>query len=297
MKSIDDIQNVLVAGAGTLGLRIALRCALDGYKVTMFDISDQQLETAIGMQNYVVKRLLKQSSVSQDQVDQARANLRTTSDIDDAVQGVDLISESVIEDIDLKKAFYADLIPRLEKGIIVTTNTSYLLPSQLLDSIQEPELFCALHFHDVFNQVVVDVMPHPGTSQAVIGLLMEFGRRINQIPVFVQKENSGYMFNAMLMAILGQASDLFINEVGSFQDIDRSFMGNFGTQAGPFGMLDQVGLDTAWHITNAKSDHRSRKLAAVLKSYIDQGKLGFKSGEGFYKYPQPEFSQPEFLNT
>jgi 3-hydroxybutyryl-CoA dehydrogenase len=295
MKSIDDIKTVMVAGAGTLGMRIALRCALDGFKVKMFDISDQQLNVAQAMQAKLTRSFLKNGKITQQQADLVAANLVVTSDIDDAVKGVDLISESVVENIDSKKAFYADLTPRLQKGVIVTTNTSYLLPSALLGSIQQPELFCALHFHDVFNQVVVDVMPHPGTDQAVIDLLMEFGKRINQIHVFVQKENSGYMFNAMLMSILGEASDLFANAVGSFQDIDRSFMGNFGTTAGPFGMMDQVGLETVWNIVSAQSDQRSKVFAGIIKSYIDQGKLGYKSGQGFYTYPGPEYAQPEFL--
>ena len=297
MKSIDDIKTVMIAGAGTLGLRIALRCALDGYVVKMFDISDKQLETAQAMQAKLTRGLLKIGKITQAQGDLAKTNLSITSNIDEAVKGIDLISESVIENLEIKQQFYADLTPRLEKGVIVTTNTSYLLPSALLGSVEEPTLFCALHFHDVFNQVVVDVMPHPGTDQAVIDLLMEFGRRINQIPVFVQKESPGYMFNAMLMSILSQASDLFANEVGSFQDIDRSFMGNFGTMSGPFGMMDQVGLDTVWHIVSAQDDERSRVFAGIIKSYIDQGKLGYKSGEGFYTYPGPEFAQAEFLQA
>jgi len=295
MKTIDDIKHVLVAGAGTLGMRIALRCALDGYQVTMFDINEEQLAKAKNMQAHLMSGLAKNNRISEQQISLADANLIATSDVDKAVQGVDLVSESVIENLDLKKQFYADLTPRLEKGVIVTTNTSYLLPSQLLESVTEPELFCALHFHDVFNQVVVDIMPHSETDQSVIDLLMEFGRRINQIPVLVQKESSGYLFNAMLMAILGQASDLLARDVGSFQDIDRSFMGNFGTAAGPFGMIDQIGLDTAWHITSSRQDRRSVQFAGILKSYIDQGKLGYKSGEGFYTYPHPEFMQVDFL--
>lgn len=287
----------MVAGAGTLGLRIALRCAFDGFKVKMFDVSDEQLKVAQAMQAKLTRRFLKTGKITQQQADLVNSNLSVTSDIDEAVKDIDLISESVTENVDLKKAFYADLTPRLQQGVIVTTNTSYLLPSALLDSIQQPELFCALHFHDVFSQVVVDVMPHPGTEQAVIDVLMAFGKRINQIPVFVQKESPGYMFNAMLMAILGQASELFANDVGSFQDIDRSFMGNFGTMAGPFGMMDQVGLDTVWHIVSAQDDERSKVFADIIKSYIDQGKLGYKSGQGFYTYPGPEYAQPEFLKA
>jgi len=119
--------------------------------------------------------------------------------------------------------------------------------------------------------------------------------RINQIPVFIKKESSGYIFNSMLMAILGQAGSLAVNDVGSIQDIDRSFMGNFGTLAGPFGIMDQVGLDTAYHIIGTRTDRKSVEFAAFIKGYVEQGKLGFKTGEGFYKYPNPEFTNPDFL--
>jgi len=295
MKTIDDIKTVLVAGAGTLGLRIALRCAMDGYQVVMYDISEKQLESAVDMQAYLSKSYLKRGIVDQAMVDQASGSIRTTSNLDDACEGIDLVSESVIENIDIKKAFYTDLTARLDSDVVVTTNTSYLLPSDLLEVIKQPTHFCALHFHDVFTQTVVDVMPHPGTAIWINDLLMEFGRRIHQIPVFIKKENSGYIFNAMLMAVLGQAGQLAVHDVGSIQDIDRSFMGNFGTEAGPFGMMDQVGLDTALHIVGSRTDRKSVEFAAFLKKYVDQGKLGFKTGEGFYKYPNPEFTQKEFL--
>jgi len=297
MKTIDNINNVMIAGAGTLGLRIALRCALDGYRVKMFDISKDQLAIARDTQTYLIKSLLKKEAVSDAQVARVEANLIATNELDEAIESVDLISESVTENIQLKREFYADLTARLQPGVIVTTNTSYLLPSQLLESIREPELFCALHFHNVFDQVVVDVMPHPTTDQRVIDLLMEFGRRIHQVPVFVQKENSGYMFNAMLMALLGQASTLFADHVGSFQDIDKSFMVNFGTPVGPFGMMDQVGLDTVWHIISSRSDKRSQKFGEILKPYLDAGDLGYKTGKGFYSYPNPQYTHAEFLKS
>lgn len=295
MKTIDDIRNVLVVGAGTLGMRIALRCALDGYKVTMYDISEEQLSTALQIQSHLSKGYLKKGMLNDDMVARTKTNLTTTTNLAQACKGVDLISESIIENIDIKREFYKGLMEHVDKGVIITTNTSYLLPSDLIDCINQPDHFCALHFHDVFNQRVVDIMPHPGTNQWVGDLLMEFGRRINQIPVFIKKENSGYIFNSMLMAILGQAGSLAVHDVGSIQDIDRSFMGNFGTPIGPFGMMDQVGLDTAHHIVSVRSDRKSVEFGAFIKGYIDQGKLGFKTGEGFYKYPDPEFTSPDFL--
>ncbi|MFT5572655.1 MAG: 3-hydroxybutyryl-CoA dehydrogenase [Cryomorphaceae bacterium] len=295
IKTLDDISSVLVVGAGTLGSRIALRCALDGYVVKVYDLSQEQLAAAQNNHAYLVKVLLRDSKVSAEQVEQAKANLSFTTDIELATTDVDLVSESIVENIDVKRAFYADFAPRLEKGVVVTTNTSFLMPSKIADCLPEPELFCGFHFHDVFNQVVVDVMPHPDTAIWVNDLLMEFGCSINQIPVFIRKENPGYIFNSIFGQILRQSLVLFVDGVGSVEDIDRSFMGNFGTMAGPFGMLDQIGFDTAWHIMSVDQDADSQKAAKLLKSYIDDGKLGFKTGQGFYSYPRPAFTQENFL--
>lgn len=295
MKTIGEINTILVAGAGTLGLRIALRCAIDGYKVKMYDISEQQLAMARDTQAFLSRNFLKQGIVDQSMLERACENISITTNLAKACENVDLISESVIENLEVKQQFYQDLAQHLDSGVIVTTNTSYMLPSQLLAFVDQEDHFCALHFHDVFNQKVVDVMPHPNTAKWVSDLLMEFGRRIHQIPVFIKKENSGYIFNTMLMALLGQAGQLAVHDVASIHDIDRSFMGNFGTPVGPFGMMDQVGLDTALHIMSARSDRKSVEFSAFIKKYVDQGKLGFKTGEGFYKYPNPAFMNTDFL--
>ena len=190
MKTVDDIKKVLVVGAGPLGLRIALRCALDGYQVTMFDISEKNLATALDMQAYLTKSYLKKGIINDEMVSRAKNNLTTSTDLKEACEGVDLISESIIENLDIKRAFYKDLMSYVDKDVIITTNTSYLMPSELLDCIDQPDHFAALHFHDVFTQTVVDIMPHPGTAIWVNDVLMEFGRRINQIPVFIKKEKN-----------------------------------------------------------------------------------------------------------
>lgn len=295
MKELKDIKNILIIGCGTLGLRIGLRCAMDGFNVKMYDISEDSLQIARSVQNKLLRSFVKKGVITEGDADAAQNRITTTTDKSEAVKNIDLVSESVTEDFNLKKKVYAEFAPLWEPQTVLTTNTSYLLPSMIAEETGRPTWFCALHFHDVFTMNVVDVMPHPDTEGWVVDLLMAFGKAIHQIPVLIKKENPGYLFNQILMAVLGAAGDLRTRDVASIQDIDRSWMGNFKSAVGPFGMLDSIGLETAWHIVKTRSDSRSVRFAALLKQYIDEGKLGLKSGEGFYKYPNPEFAQPDFL--
>lgn len=295
MKELKDIKNVLIIGCGTLGLRIGLRCAMDGFNVKMYDVTDEALQKARSIQDKLLRSFVKKGWITEGVADAAQSRITTTTDKAEAVKNIDLVSESVTEDLEMKKKVWTAFAPLFEPHTVLTTNTSYLLPSMFAEETGQPTLFCAFHFHDVFTMNVVDIMPHPDTEGWVIDLLKDFGKAINQIPVLIQKENPGYLFNQMLMAILGAAGDLRTRDIASIQDIDRSWMGNFKSNMGPFGILDTIGLETAWHVVKTRKDSRSVRFAALLKEYVDEGKLGLKTGEGFYKYPNPEFAEADFL--
>jgi len=138
----------------------------------------------------------------------------------------------VTEEVEIKKEVWRKFGKIAPKKTFFTTNTSYMLPSMFVDESGRPEMFCAFHFHDVFYSRVVDIMPHPGTDPAMIPMLEDFGRKLNQVTVLVQKENPGYIFNTMLLALIGAAGKLLTGEVGSVEDIDRSWMVNFICQWG-----------------------------------------------------------------
>ncbi len=295
MKELKDIKNILIIGCGTLGLRIGLRCAMDGFNVKMYDVTDESLQTARSIQNKLLRSFVKKEWITEGVAEAAQSRINTTTDRLEAVKKIDLVSESVTEDLEIKKKVWSAFAPLFEPQTVLTTNTSYLLPSFFAAETGRPTRFCAFHFHDVFTMNVVDIMPHPDTEGWVIDLLKDFGKAIHQIPVLIQKENPGYLFNQMLMAILGAAGDLRTRDIATIQDIDRSWMGNFKSNMGPFGILDTIGLETAWHVVKTRKDSRSVRFAALLKEYVDEGKLGLKTGEGFYTYPNPEFAQADFL--
>jgi 3-hydroxybutyryl-CoA dehydrogenase len=185
---------------------------------------------------------------------------------------------------------------------IFTTNTSSFVPSMFAEASGRPAQFAAFHFHHVvWVSNVVDIMPHPGTATETVDLLHAFAQRIGQIPILCRKENHGYVFNAMLNALNGAALTLVANGVASAQDVDRAWMGVMKMPVGPFGILDRVGLDTAWDITahwaTALGDPQLQKNADLLKEYVDQGHLGTKSGKGFYAYPNSVYQRPGFLTS
>ncbi|ERM83268.1 3-hydroxybutyryl-CoA dehydrogenase [Rhodonellum psychrophilum GCM71 = DSM 17998] len=290
-----EIQKVCILGAGNLGSRVALQSAISGYQVTVYDIDPNAFENAKKTMSKILYQLEKEGIVTKEDSTDSMNRIHFTLDVQEAVNEADIINESVLEDVEIKQKVWTQFGEIAPEKTIFTTNTSYLLPSMFASFTGRPEKFCALHFHDVFYSRVVDIMPHLGTDPTLIPLLEEFGKSLNQVPVLVKKENHGYIFNSMLMAFVGAAGKLLTNDVANISDIDKSWMVNFHMPMGPFGILDSVGLDTAWHVTRNMPDKSSQAFAALLKTYIDAGKLGEKSGEGFYSYPKPSYRDADFL--
>lgn len=288
------IHKICILGAGTLGSRVALQSAISGFQVSVYDISQKALDLGHKTMEKILRQLVKAGQLHESQITEIFSRIQFTLDPFEAVEDADFINESVTEEVDIKKIVWKQFGEIAPEKTWFTTNTSYLLPSMFAEESGRPAKYCAFHFHDVFYSRVVDIMPHPGTDPAMIPMLEDLGKKLNQVPVLVKKENPGYIFNTMLMALIGAAGKLLTREVGSIEDIDRSWMVNFHMPMGPFGILDSIGLDTAWHVTHKMPDAASQAFAALLKTYIDQGKLGEKSGEGFYTYPNPEYRKENF---
>ena len=290
-----EIKNITILGAGNLGSRIGLQAAISGYRVVFYDLNETAFHRTHEVVQKVLKHLVKTEKLRQGETPGIISRIFFTSDSAEAVQDADLISESVTEELTIKQKVWERFGKLSPAKTIFTTNTSYLLPSQLAIFSGRPEKFCAFHFHDVFTARIVDIMPHPGTDPSLIPVLIALGKKLNQVPIVIKNESPGYVFNFMLMALIGAAGKLKTKNIADIEAIDKSWMVNFNVPVGPFGILDNIGLDTAWHVTLGQKDKASVVFAALLKTYIDQGKLGEKTGEGFYKYPNPEYRQGHFL--
>ncbi len=296
MKTIKDIKNITIVGGGNMGMRIGLKCAINNYNVIVYDSNKDFEIGANKLLNSFTTFLMASNKLTEDSKQDALNRITYTTDINVATKNPDLISESVIEDIDVKKKVWSQMGALCPKDTIFTTNTSSLLPSSFAAETGRANLFCALHFHDVFNALIVDVMPNPKTEQFVIDLLVEFGKSIQHNPIVLKKENPGYLYNAMFIPWLDSACNLRANDVASIQDIDRAWMVNSRTKMGPLATCDFVGLDTMYHVSKGIQNEVSQQNAKYLKeNFLDKGKLGMKSGEGFYKYPNPKYLEKDFV--
>ncbi|RLD20043.1 MAG: 3-hydroxybutyryl-CoA dehydrogenase, partial [Bacteroidetes bacterium] len=150
-----DIKNVLILGSGTLGLRIGLAAAINNYKVKIFDVHEDSFQQAIKVQDTILRQLVSESKLDENLIGEIKMRIEWTIDPEYAAKDADLVSESVTEDMELKKMVWERFGNLCPDEAILTTNTSYLLPSMFAEESGNPERFCALHFHDVFYANVV----------------------------------------------------------------------------------------------------------------------------------------------
>lgn len=296
--NVDEIKKILIIGAGTMGRQIGFLCAMKGYDVALYDLTEPLLDEAMSRIRRMARGYVKAGKLSEEEENEALARIHATADPRKAGADADLVSESIPEDPVLKGEIFGRFNALCPDRTVFTTNTSTLVPSMFAEATGRPDRFAALHFHDVRFTNLVDIMPHPGTSEETIRLIEAFAERIGQNPVTLRKENHGYVFNSLLSAWLDSAETLAANGISSVEDIDRSWMAVFHMPIGPFGVIDSIGLETVWKVNDfwagRVKNGQSRKNADFLRGYIDQGRLGVKSGKGFYEYPHPRYQQADF---
>jgi 3-hydroxybutyryl-CoA dehydrogenase len=299
--NIDDVRKVLLLGAGTMGQQISVPCSLAGYDVVIYDINEDAFTIAMERIQKILSGFVLLGKCTQEQADVALQHISMTTDPEYAAQDADIISESVPEKPDLKVKIYSQFNQLCPQRTIFTTNTSTFMPSMFAEATGRPEKFLALHYHDVNVTNVVDIMPHPGTSQESIQLVKDFALKTGQLPIMMEKEHSGYVFNYMLGALLSAALALKTKNVASIEDIDKAWMGITHMTAGPFALMDGIGLDTMLSVTEylaeKNNDKHIRKHAQFIRSYVEKGHLGKKTKKGFYDYTQPAVTEPQVIKS
>ena len=283
-----QIKTLTVLGTGVLGSQIAYQAAFHGLAVTAYDVDGDALEKARARFARLVGiyRAAKVGGAGESKAEAALENLRLTANLGDAVADADLVIEAVPELLEVKRDVYRTLADLAPAKTIFATNSSTLLPSDLKDSTGRPDRFLAIHYaNNIWAQNIAEVMGTAETDPAVFDAVVDFARNSGLEPIEIRKEKAGYVLNSLLVPLLNAAAGLLLQGVASPETIDKTWRIATGAPSGPFQIYDVVGLGTAYNIAASSPDPGSQAFARYLKAnYIDHGKLGVETGEGFYTY-------------
>lgn len=299
--SNSKLDRLTVLGAGVLGGQIAWHSAFKGKTVVAYDPIPQALEKATVAHATYAQIYRSDLGASEADIAATRARLTLSGDLKSAVSGADFVIEAVPEVPDIKTAVYREMADLLPPHTLLATNSSTLLPRDFAEATGRPGKFCSLHFANlIWHLNLAEVMAHPGTERDTLTAVTHFAIEIGMVPIPVQKEQNGYVLNSWFVPLLNAGASLVVNGVAGPEDVDRTFMIANRCAVGPCGMLDIVGMKTAYDVCSywgtVNNDAQMLKNAAYIKErFLDKGLQGLLGGEGFYRYPNPAFAAPDFL--
>jgi 3-hydroxybutyryl-CoA dehydrogenase len=315
-----EYKKIVVAGGGVLGSQIAFQCAYSGLDVTILVREDSSIEEINNKLNKLHDTYISTiNNMNKDNIargiadinnfnkeecinktNNALNNIRIETNQAKALEDADLLIESITEVLDIKREFYEQVSSLLNDKTVVVTNSSTLLPSSMAKYTGREDKFLSMHFaNTIWKNNIVEIMGHDKTNEIYYDEISEFAEKINMIPLIAKHEKSGYLLNSMLVPFLLSAMDLLANGVSDVETIDKAWTLGTGAPNGPFQILDIVGLETAKNIVEQYQKvpnildplfkkmmlpYNYKAMLKMLNEYIDAGKLGKASGEGFYKY-------------
>ena len=296
-------KKIAVVGTGTLGSQIALLAVNAGYEVAVFDRRPGALGEMIDKLHEDLAAKDIQPLIPFDRWEWGIRQIQEFSKLDAAIEEAELVVEAVPENLELKREVFRKLGQKTPPQTILATNSSSIPVSQLEESSARPERCLNLHFYMALQGMnIADVMGGSRTLPGVMEKGIDWVRSLGCIPLTVNKELLGFCFNRVWRAVKREVLNMWANGFVDFRDVDRAWMKFTGREdrPGPFGLMDNVGLDVIYDIEMVyyrnSMDPKDHPPAA-LKQKIDKGELGVKTGRGFYSYPEPEYLQDDFLST
>jgi 3-hydroxybutyryl-CoA dehydrogenase len=292
-------SHVCFIGGGTMGCYNALLAALAGYDAVIYDISRETLrdvpKNIAAMSAELVATGLQDSRA----IEAAALRIATQGDLKIALSGAKLVSESIFENLEVKRELFAKLDGLCSDDVILTTNSSSLMVADIEGALDNGARFAALHSH--LGAMLFDIVPGPRTSPETTDFLREYVERLGGVSLVLKKENKGYVFNAMIGPVLTTAMLMVIDHVATVHEVDRAWMTRTQSPMGPFGMIDLFGTALIYDSWKHRPENPAMgdirlKILSFMAPIVGSGRLGMKSGHGFYDYPDPAYTKAGFLD-
>lgn len=281
------MNNVSVIGAGTMGNGIAHVFAMNGYDVSLIDISEKALENALSTIDKNLERMVKKEKITEAERSATLKRLTTFTDMKEGVANAGLVVEAATENIDLKLKIFHQLDAIAPSDAILATNTSSISITKIAAATGRPEKVIGMHFmNPVPVMKLVEVIRGYATSDEVTDTIMEVSRGLRKVPVEVN-DYPGFVANRVLMPMINEAIYTLFEGVAGVEEIDTVMKLGMGHPMGPLQLADFIGLDVCLAILEVMYDGFRRPHHApcpLLVNMVTAGKLGRKSGEGFYQY-------------
>ncbi|MDQ2786598.1 MAG: 3-hydroxyacyl-CoA dehydrogenase family protein [Chloroflexota bacterium] len=294
-----QIERVAVIGTGTMGRMIALRTARYGISVTLHDSDPAVLDRARAAIHETLSGWLAQGTLARIEMGDIEGRLHYTNDLAHAARDADLVIEAIPERVDMKRALFSQLDELCRESAIIATNSSSIRVSYLEDATARADKVANLHFYNpVWEIPMVEIGRGTQTTVETVDALTTYARAIDLLPLHVQKESTGFIFNRVWRAIKKETLKVVESGVASFEDVDRAWMTMYHTEMGPFGKMDEIGLDVVKDIEEhyaSESSDPSDLPPKILTNRVSRGDLGMKTGRGFYTYPNPAWAGADFL--
>ena len=271
-----------------MGAQIAQQAALHGVDVTLQDQEPAQLQKAQESNRGHVMRRVQKGKLSADEAESALGRVRVTTDVRTAVEHADFVIEAVFEDRDIKRFVFRELDAAAPAQAVLASNSSTIGISQIAEVTARPDRCLNMHFfYPVLVMDLVEIVRGPQTSDETLALAVDLARTMGRTSVILNKEIDGFIVNRILHAATQEAYRLLDAGVASFEDIDTAVEKGLNWPMGPFRLGDFSGLDVTYnarlHMFRVTGDERYRP-SPQLEAKVKAGKLGRKTGEGWYRY-------------
>lgn len=293
---MSNIKNVLIVGGGMMGRNIAfVASSVKEHQVTVYDLKPVDIAGGIRANT---AQLLEAGVLQESELEERLSRIAFTDDLDsDAVKSADLVIEAVFEDMDIKRSTFAKLEERLSDKCIFCTNTSVMSPSEISRDLQHRERFVGTHFWNPGHLIpLVEVVKTDATSQETADAVMKFLKDIGKEPCLCNKDVPGFIANRLQHALWREAISIVERGIADAPTVDKAIKNSFGLrlpQLAPLENADLVGTELTWNIHNYVLEHieDSHRPSPLLDHMKAEGKMGCKSGEGFYQWTEEDVAK------